>query len=151
MYVCGTPLHFPTYTKASRAPICYRVRPPLSTMRSRSILIRVASVPSSSTSSSNQGCFSASRAVMRFFGSYTKILRSRSKNILLNWFVAGMISSSRFIPRTNFLDWRGVSGIGYCRCPFLKNRAAELRSPRFDIRLTSRIKLRSILSPVTAW
>ena len=77
---------------------------------SRSMRMRAASVPSSSTSSSNHGCFSASRAVIRFLGSYTKIFRNRSKNKRLNSFVGGMISSRRFMPRTNLRDWRGVSG-----------------------------------------
>lgn len=40
--------------------------------------------------------------------------------------------------------------MGYWRWPFLKKRAAEFRSPRFEFLLTSRIKLRSIVLPVTA-
>lgn len=79
---------------------------------SRSTRILPASVPSSSTSSSNQGCLSASRAVILRLGSYTKILRSRSRNSLLKRFVSGMISSSLFMPATNFRLCLGVSGRG---------------------------------------
>lgn len=51
-----------------------------------------ASVPSSLIVSLNQGCWRAFLAAMRAFGSYTKILRSRSTNCLLKVDRRGIMS-----------------------------------------------------------
>jgi hypothetical protein len=54
--------------------------------------IRIASVPSSTKLSLNQGCFRACLAVILFAGSYTKIFLRRSRSCLLNAVFEGMNS-----------------------------------------------------------
>lgn len=97
-----------------------------------SSLIRVASVPSSGGRCSlNHSCSRASLAVIRLLASYVKILFRRSRNrARKRLFLAGIIScascqrgvkliwdpviltSRGFMPLTNLLDARVVSGAG---------------------------------------